>query len=132
MTRRPQRHGCLLLWRQWPAVRLSEREGLLHLVPGFFEGKGHPARPDVLIPIGANVTYKPGIRMVKFQTDVKTHIADQGGKLRWIKTEEVARDCSGRTGPQIDDIRRVLCELYLRRADRKNAPLRSSGRDRLN
>ncbi len=44
-----------------------------------------------LIPIGGNVTYRPGTRMLKFQTDTKTFIVTRGGVLRWIKSEDVAR-----------------------------------------
>lgn len=58
-----------------------------------------------LIPIGGNVTYRPGTRMVKFQTDTKTYIVTRGGVLRWAKTEEVARGWFGESWNQyIDDI----------------------------
>lgn len=73
--------------------------------PDFSKVKVIPLDQMSLIPIGANVTYKPGIRMVKFQTDVKTYLPTKGGKLRWIKTEEVARGLFGSDwANQIDDI----------------------------
>jgi hypothetical protein len=34
------------------------------------------------IQIGGNVTYKPGVRMVKINTDPKTYAVDAGGTLR--------------------------------------------------
>ncbi|MBU1349196.1 Ig-like domain-containing protein [Patescibacteria group bacterium] len=48
-----------------------------------------------LIPIGGNVTYRPGTRMLKFQTDTKTYIVTRGGVLRWAMTEDVARGWFG-------------------------------------
>jgi len=48
-----------------------------------------------LIPIGGNITYRPGTRMVKFQTDPKTYIIIRGGVLRWIKSEDIARTWFG-------------------------------------
>jgi len=43
------------------------------------------------IPLGGNVTYKPGRKMVKVTTDPKTYVVDQGGVLRWVKSEELAQ-----------------------------------------
>jgi hypothetical protein len=58
-----------------------------------------------LIPIGGNVTYRPGTRMLKFQTDVKTYIVTRGGVLRWAKTEEVAKGWFGADwNTAIDDV----------------------------
>jgi uncharacterized protein YwbE len=42
------------------------------------------------ITIGGNVTYKPGVKMVKITTDPKTYAVQKGGVLRWVKTEAVA------------------------------------------
>jgi hypothetical protein len=58
-----------------------------------------------LIPIGSNVTYHPGVRMVKFQTDPKTYMVTRGGVLRWAKTEAVARGWFGdQWNTYVDDI----------------------------
>lgn len=55
--------------------------------------------------LGANVTYRPGARMVKFATDAKTYAVDQGGVLRWVKTEELAVALYGAAwNTKIDDI----------------------------
>jgi hypothetical protein len=42
------------------------------------------------IPMGQNVTYRPGVRMVKVTTDPKTYAVDANGTLRWVKTEAAA------------------------------------------
>jgi hypothetical protein len=58
-----------------------------------------------LIPIGGNVTYRPGTKLVKFQTDTKTYIVTRGGVLRWVKSEDIARAWFGDAWNQhVDDI----------------------------
>jgi plastocyanin len=48
------------------------------------------------IPLGrSNVTYRPGYKMIKITTDPKTYAVDQGGVLRWIKTEQLAQTLFG-------------------------------------
>lgn len=47
------------------------------------------------IPIGGNVTYRPGAKPVKFQTDNKVYAVERNGLLRWLKTEDVARGIFG-------------------------------------
>lgn len=55
--------------------------------------------------LGANVTYRPGSRMVKFTTDPKVYAVARGGVLRWVKTEELARALYGDAwNTKIDDI----------------------------
>ncbi len=66
-----------------------------------------------LIPIGGNVTYHPGTRMVKFQTDVKTYMVTRGGVLRWVKTEDVAQGWFGANWNQhVDDISEAFFVNY--------------------
>lgn len=66
-----------------------------------------------LIPIGGNVTYHPGTRMIKFQTDVKTYMVTRGGVLRWVKTEDVARGWFGaQWNAFIDDVSEAFYENY--------------------
>ncbi len=43
------------------------------------------------IPIGGNVTIRPGTRLVKIASDPKVYAVDQGGVLRWVETEDLAR-----------------------------------------
>lgn len=42
------------------------------------------------IPLGGNVTYRPGVKLVKIQTDPKVYAVAGGGTLRWVQTEAVA------------------------------------------
>ncbi len=57
------------------------------------------------IPLGGNVTYKPGTRMVKIQSDPKTYAVARGGILRWVTSEAVAIALYGPNWNQyIDDI----------------------------
>ena len=57
------------------------------------------------IPLGGNVTYRPGSRMVKIETDPKTYVVDQGGVLRWVTSPEIAVSMYGANWSKyIDDI----------------------------
>ncbi|MBD3281686.1 hypothetical protein GF391_02975 [Candidatus Uhrbacteria bacterium] len=57
------------------------------------------------IPIGGNVTYRPGSKLVKFQTDNKVYAVYQNGLLRWVPTEELANDLYGDNWTaKVDDI----------------------------
>lgn len=57
------------------------------------------------IPIGGNVTYRPGSKLVKFQTDNKVYAVYQNGLLRWVPTEELAKDLYGDNWTKkVDDI----------------------------
>ena len=57
------------------------------------------------LPLGGNVTYRPGSRMVKIQTDPKTYAVDVGGVLRWVSSAEIAESMYGNNwNTQIDDI----------------------------
>ncbi len=58
-----------------------------------------------LIPMGSNVTYKAGSKLVKFQTDTKTYLPTKGGVLRWVKTEVAAKGLFGNDwNTMVDDI----------------------------
>ncbi len=57
------------------------------------------------IQIGGNVTYKPGSRMIKINTDPKTYAVAENGTLRHVATESVAVSLYGSNwNTQIDDI----------------------------
>lgn len=56
-------------------------------------------------PIGGNVTYKPGLKLVKLQSDPRVYAVGAGGRLRWIASEKAAIDLYGREwNRQVDDI----------------------------
>lgn len=57
------------------------------------------------LSLGANVTYHPGTRMVKFQSVRTVYVVEAKGVLRAISSEEVAQDLYGIDwNQQIDDI----------------------------
>lgn len=57
------------------------------------------------IPLGGVVNYRPGVRMVKIETDPKVYAVDRGGILRHITTPEIAVSMYGSTwSKQVDDL----------------------------
>lgn len=57
------------------------------------------------IQIGGNVTYRPGVKMVKIQSDPKVYAIAHGGVLRWVATEAAATALFGANwNTKIDDI----------------------------
>ncbi|MBU1915628.1 hypothetical protein KKC47_00680 [Patescibacteria group bacterium] len=57
------------------------------------------------IPLGGNITYRPGTRMVKIESDPKVYAITRGGVLRWVMTEAVAEALYGPNWNQfIDDV----------------------------
>ncbi|OIO52218.1 hypothetical protein COY93_04290 [Candidatus Uhrbacteria bacterium CG_4_10_14_0_8_um_filter_58_22] len=57
------------------------------------------------IPLGGNVMYRPGRRMIKIQSDPKVYAVIRGGVLRWVTTERVAQEIYGDDWNQmIDDV----------------------------
>lgn len=81
--------------------------------PDFSRVKIIPNNQMSLVPIGGNITYRPGSRMVKFQTDSKTYLPTKGGVLRWVKTEEIARGLFGDAWNQyVDDISEAFYVNY--------------------
>lgn len=65
------------------------------------------ASPQFLatIPLAGNITYRPGVKMVKIQTDPKTYAVSRGGILRWVETEEIAEALYGSDwNTKIDDV----------------------------
>jgi hypothetical protein len=66
-----------------------------------------------LVPIGGNVTYRPGTRMLKFQTDPKTYVVTRGGVLRWAMAEDVARGWFGEDwNLHVDDVSEAFYVNY--------------------
>jgi plastocyanin len=57
------------------------------------------------IQIGGNVTYKPGTRMIKIDSDPKTYAVSEGGVLHHVSSEGVAVSMYGTSwNKQIDDV----------------------------
>lgn len=47
------------------------------------------------ISLGGNVTYRPGVFLVKITTDPKVYAVDTNGALRWVTTEAIAKELYG-------------------------------------
>lgn len=57
------------------------------------------------LPLGNNVTYRPGVRMIKFLSLAKTYAIGPAGELRWVQSEALAQTLYGAAWNQkIDDI----------------------------
>lgn len=65
-------------------------------------------------PIGGNVTYRPGVRMVKLTTDPKVYAVDRGGVLKHVITPTIAESMYGvHWGQQVDDLPDELFANYV-------------------
>lgn len=48
------------------------------------------------LPLGrSNVTYRPGVKMIKITTDPRTYVVERGGILRHLVSEEIAKTLYG-------------------------------------
>lgn len=57
------------------------------------------------IQMGGNVTYRPGVKMIKINTDPKVYVVTKGGTLYHVDSESVASSLYGSTwNKQIDDV----------------------------
>jgi plastocyanin len=57
------------------------------------------------IQIGGNVTYKPGVKMIKINSDPTVYVIGAGGEIMGIPSEEIAQELYGSDwNTQIDDV----------------------------
>lgn len=57
------------------------------------------------VPLGGNVTYRPGVRMVKIETEPNVYAVDRGGVLRYVQSPEIAASMYGTKWNQsVDDL----------------------------
>lgn len=47
------------------------------------------------LPLGPNVTYRPGKKLIKIQTDPKVYAIDKDSTLRWVISENLAKSLYG-------------------------------------
>lgn len=97
--------GSLIKTPSSTAVYYCGRDGKRYVFPHFSvydtwytDFSGVQTMTDVElagIPIGGNVTYRPGSALVKVQTDPKVYAVDSGGTLRWVTTAEIAASLYG-------------------------------------
>lgn len=65
------------------------------------------------IQIGGNITYKPGVKMVKFPSDPTVYAVSAGGTLNPIVSEDIARELYGANWNEyIDDLSESLLNTY--------------------
>ncbi|MBU0646657.1 glycoside hydrolase family 44 protein [Patescibacteria group bacterium] len=69
-------------------------------------------------PLAGVVTYRPGVKLVKIQSDPKVYAVAAGGELRWVKTEALARELYGADwNALIDDVEPGFFASFLRGPD---------------
>jgi hypothetical protein len=57
------------------------------------------------VPLGKNVTYRPGVRLVKIVSDPKVYAVATNGELRWIPDEWTAKALYGADwSKKVDDV----------------------------
>ena len=57
------------------------------------------------VPFGGMVNYRPGVRLVKIQTDPKVYAVAHGGTLRWVTSEAIAAGLYGANwAKMVDDV----------------------------
>jgi hypothetical protein len=57
------------------------------------------------IPLGGNVTYRPGVKLLKITTDPRVYAVSSGGTLRWIDSEALAIELYGADwAKNVDDL----------------------------
>jgi plastocyanin len=70
------------------------------------------------IQIGGNVTYRPGIKMIKINSDPKTYAVGENGGLHWVTSESVAIALYGTDwNKKIDDVPDGFFSNYTTNAD---------------
>jgi hypothetical protein len=70
------------------------------------------------LPLAGNITYRPGVKMIKIATDPKVYAVAPGGKLRWVTSESVATQLYGNDwNKKIDDVSDIFFTNYTFGAD---------------
>ncbi len=57
------------------------------------------------VPLGGNITYRPGVRLIKIQTDPRVYAVDRGGVLRYVTNPTIAESMYGvNWNKSVDDL----------------------------
>jgi len=110
------------------AVYYSALDGKRHAFPNskvyftwyadFSTVKEISADAMAALPLGKQVTYRPGVKLVKFTSLNNVYAVARGGTLRWVKTEAVAVALYGADwNKKIDDISDAFYLDYVFGAD---------------
>ncbi|MFA5947180.1 MAG: hypothetical protein WC813_04120 [Patescibacteria group bacterium] len=120
--------GDLIRGQTYAAVYYLGADGFRYVFPNFKTYSTWYANFDTVkyisdaelakIQIGGNVTYRPGVKMVKIDSDPSVYAVDAGGTLRHVNGEAVASSLYGGTwNKQIDDIPDGFFGNYKKGAD---------------
>lgn len=64
--------------------------------------------------LGGNVTYRPGVKLIKVTTDPKVYAVSRYGVLRWVTTEEAAASLYGANwNTKVDDVADTFFTNYV-------------------
>lgn len=107
--------GDLIKGESWSSVYYFAENGKRYTFPNektyfswytnFDTVKTIPDSSLQALPLGGNVTYRPGYKMVKVDTDPRTYAVDGGGVLRHVTSEQIAETLYGLNwNNRIDDI----------------------------
>ncbi len=78
-------------------------------------------------PLGGNISYRPGTRLIKIESDNRVYAVEPGGVLRWVASEEVARALFGNDwNKQIDDVPVIFFSDYTVETTYEDSALTSS------
>src|SRR3989344_2204321 len=70
------------------------------------------------ILLAGTIRYRPGVLLIKIQTDPKVYAVSRGGVLRWVKTENIAQALYGEDWNKlIDDLSAAFFSTYTIGAD---------------
>ena len=73
--------------------------------------------------LGGNMTYKPGVKLIKLTTDPKVYAVGSEKTLRWVKTESAAKEIYGAAwAKNVDDVSDAFFSDY-----QIGAPIASKG-----
>jgi plastocyanin len=107
--------GDLIRGESYSAVYYYGKDGFRYVFPNSktyftwydnFNGVKWLTDSDLAkVQIGGNVTYRPGVKMIKINSDSRTYAVSKGGTLRHVKTEAVAKGLYGNAwNKQVDDV----------------------------
>jgi murein DD-endopeptidase MepM/ murein hydrolase activator NlpD len=66
------------------------------------------------VPLGGNVTYRPGVRLIKVQTDPRVYAVSRAGVLRWVTNPTTALQLFGQNWQDlVDDLPDAFFTNYL-------------------
>lgn len=124
--------GDLIRGESLPAVYYYGKDGFRYVFPNDktyftwyqnFDNVRWISDADLgTVQIGGNVTYRPGVRMIKINSDPKTYAIGEGGALQWVTSEAVAVGLYGPSwNTKIDDVPDAFFGNYKKGADLANA-----------